>query len=157
MTTALFELACEIQGCDYKATNADKDLMLASFSSHQKNHDLQQTTTANAAPSRNDVSQRSQRAERPKIQSGGSEETWNTFVTRWKNYKKTCGIQQSVETGELFECCSTELGDDIIRENRQLLEGTEKDLLAAIKKVGHNSSCENSSQIRCPANASGSR
>ena len=52
-----------------------------------------------------------------------------------KTIKKTCGIQQSVETGELFECCSTELGDDIIRENRKLLEGTEKDLLAAIKRL----------------------
>ena len=39
-------------------------------------------------------------------------------------------------TGELFECCSTELGDDIIRENRLLLlNGTEENLLTAIKRL----------------------
>lgn len=130
--TMAFQLKCEMQGCTFIATNDDKDLMLAAFGSHQKNHDIQ-TNTAIAAPQRNEMS-RAQRTERPKIQKGGSEETWNTFFTRWNNYKKTSGIPESVATGELFECCSLELGDDIIRENPQLLEGAEKDLLAAIKR-----------------------
>ena len=126
-------LKCQFTGCNFSATNDDKDLMLAIFGSHQKNHELN-GKSASGASQRNEVS-RVQRSERPKIQSGGSEESWNTFVTRWKNYKKTCGIHETLVTGELFECCTTELGDDIIRENRQLLDGSEKDLLAAIKRL----------------------
>ena len=126
-----FELPCQVDGCNFKASNDDKDFTLAEYASHQKNHDIQ-TNSATAAPQRNDVS-RAQRSERPKIQAGGSEETWNTFFTRWNNYKRTCGIPEHLITGELFECCSTELGDDIIREDPKLLEGSEKDLLAAIK------------------------
>ena len=128
-----FQLKCELQGCTFTASNDDKDLMLAAFGSHQKNHDIQ-ANTVNAAPQRNETS-RGQRTERPKIRKGGSEETWNTFFTRWNNYKKTSGIPESVVTGELFQCCSEELGDDIIRENPQLLDGSEEDLLAAIKRI----------------------
>ena len=126
-----FELPCQVDGCNFKASNDDKDFMLAQYTSHQKNHDIQ-TNSANAAPQRNDAS-RAQRSERPKIQAGGSEETWNTFFTRWNNYKRTCCIPEHLITGELFECCSTELGDDIIRQDPKLLEGSEEALLAAIK------------------------
>ena len=128
----VFQIKCQVTGCEFTAADDDKDVMLAMYGSHQKNHELQANTTSQ----RNEASQqRSQRVERPKIQSGGSEETWSTFVTRWNNYKKTCGIQTALETGELFECCSKELGDDIIRENRLLLDGTEKELLTAIKRL----------------------
>ena len=94
-----------------------------------KNHHLQAS-----GPARTELS-RAPKTERPKITAGGSEESWNTFETRWGNYKRTSGISGSLVTGELFECCSTELGDDIIRENRKLLEGTETNLLAAIKRL----------------------
>ena len=105
--------------------------MLALFGSHQKNHEYQ----ANFAivPPWHDVS-RAPKSERPKIAAGGSEESWNTFVTCWNNYKRTSGITGVVLTGELFECCSTELGDDIVHENNTLLEGNEENL-SAIKRL----------------------
>ena len=128
----MYRLECQIEACTFEASNDDKEIMLAQFGSHQRNHELQ----ANAASTltRTDGS-RATKSERPKITAGGSEESWNTFVTRWNNYKRTSRIQGSVVTGELFECCSTELGDDIIRENRTLLEGTEADLLTAMKRL----------------------
>ena len=61
--------------------------------------------------------------------------TWNTFITRWDNYKRTSGVQESIRSGELFECCDTELGDDIIKQNKALLDGSEHDLLTAVKKL----------------------
>ena len=127
----MYRLECQIAGCEFAASHDDKDIMLALFGSHQKNHDIQATATA---PMRTETS-RAPKTERPKIAAGGSEESWNTFVTRWGNYKRTSGIQGSLVTGELFECCSTELGDDIIRENKDLLEGTEENLLTAIKRL----------------------
>ena len=57
-----FQLKCELQGCDFTASNDDKDLMLAAFGSHQKNHDIQ-ANTAIAAPQRNETS-RGQRTEK---------------------------------------------------------------------------------------------
>ena len=128
-----FKLECEIQQCTFIAENDDKDIMLAQFGSHQRNHELQARDVV-IAPQRNDGS-RVPKSERPKIAAGGSEESWNTFVTRWNNYKRTCRIEGTLATGELFECCSTELGDDIIREDQLLLEGTEEALLTAIKRL----------------------
>ena len=126
-----FRLKCQIDECPFVASDEDKDIMLALFGSHQRNHELQ--TTSVTAP-RIDTS-RVPKSERPKIAAGGSEQTWNTFVTRWNNYKRTSSIQASILTGELFECCSIELGDDIIRQNKALLEGTEDGLLTAIKRL----------------------
>ena len=126
------ELKCQIGGCTFIASHDDKDIMLALFGSHQKNHEYQANVAA--APPRND-GYRAPKSERPKIAAGGSEESWNTFVTRWNNYKRTSGVTGVVVTGELFECCSTELGDDIIRENKTLLEGSEVNLLSAMKRL----------------------
>jgi hypothetical protein len=123
-----YRLGCQVVGCNFTATNDDKDIMLAAFGSHQKNHDTP----------RNDTS-RAPKPDRPKIAAGGTEESWNTFVTRWGNYKRTCNLNGAVVSSELFECCSSELGDDrgddIIRENSSLLEGGEANLLAAIKRL----------------------
>ena len=125
-------LECQIEGCTFIASNDDKDIMLALFGSRHRNHEYQ----ANFAisPLQNDVS-RASKSERPKIAAGGSEESWNTFVTHWNNYKKTSGITGVVLTGELSECCSTELGDDIFRESNTSLEGNEENLLSAMKRL----------------------
>ena len=122
------QLKCKFTGCIFTAIHDDKDIMLAQFGSHQKNHE------ATAVPSRVETS-RVPKTERPKICSGSSEETSEMFLTRWKNYKKTSVVAVSVATGEHFECCDIELGDDIIKRNKALLEGTEQAVLTAIKKL----------------------
>ncbi len=123
-----FKLRCEVTGCTFEASNDDKDLMLESYRSHQRNH-ASATSTSRAETSR------AAKADRPKISSGCLEEVWNTFLTRWKNYKRTAAIPDSLAAGELFECCEKELGDDVIKQNSSLLEGSETALLDAIKKL----------------------
>ena len=123
-------LKCEFQGCDFVAENDDKDFVLAQFTSHQKNHDCHAVVTT---PSR--LESRAPKMERPKISAGCTEETWNTFIIRWKNYKRTSGISEHARTGELFACCDIDIGDDLIRHDSTLLEGTEDELLLVIKKL----------------------
>ena len=121
-------LQCKVDGCSFIAANDDKDFVLAEFASHQRNHD-----TAPLPPSRPES--RAPKMDRPKVGAGCTEETWNTFLVRWRNYKRTLCISETAKTGELFACCDTEIGDDLIKQDSSLLEGTEDALLCAIKKL----------------------
>ena len=80
-----YKLKCQFLECAFEASNDDKDIMLAQYGSHQKNHE---STARTPALPRAEMS-RVPKSERPKIGSGSSEETWNTFITRWNNYKRT--------------------------------------------------------------------
>ena len=124
------KLRCEVESCNFEAASDDKDIMLAQYVSHQRNHETGRMTPMNRAET-----SRAAKAERPKIGSGSSEESWNTFLSRWSNYKRTAAIPESLAAGELFECCETDLGDDIIKQNSALLEGNEQPLLEAIKRL----------------------
>ena len=127
----VYSLKCEYETCNFEASHEDKDVMLAQYSSHQRNHEA----GARASPMGRPETSRGAKAERPKISSGCSEEAWNMFLTRWKNYKRTSCIPHTIAAGELFECCEADLGDDIIKQNSELLEGGESALLEAIKKL----------------------
>ena len=117
-------LTREIDSCNFEASNDDKDIMLAQYGSHQRNHEL--TARYSTNPTRLE-SFPTLKTERTKISSGSSEESWN-------NYKRKSGIHNSIITGELFECCDIQLGDDI-KQNSTLLEGTEQNLLAVMKNL----------------------
>ena len=127
----VYSLKCEYETCDFTASHDDKDVMLAQYASHQRNHEA----GARASPMGRSETSRGAKAERPKISSGCSEEAWNMFLTRCKNYKRTSCIPHTIAAGELFECCEADLGDDIIKQNSELLEGGESALLEAIKKL----------------------
>ena len=125
---ATIEMPCGITSCPFVAKHADKDLVLAIYTSHQRMHEPVLPTTI-----RQDG--RAPKMERPKISAGCSEETWNTFLVRWRNYKRTSGIPDTSITGELFACCDEDVGDDIIKHDSGLLEGTEDNLLKALKRL----------------------
>ena len=72
---------------------------------------------------------------RPKISTGSSEETWNTFNTRWTMFKRGIALTAINTVQQLFQCCDDDLGDAILRGNPTAAEGTESQLLAAIKQM----------------------
>ena len=125
------QMPCGIGECTFVASHDDKDILLALFSNHEKHHDYQANVAT--APQQKEPS-RAPKLERPKISVCGSEETWNNFILRWNNYKRTSGIPSNVMTGELFECCSTELGDDILREDNTILDGSAENLMTVMRK-----------------------
>ena len=67
-----FKLECGVESCNFEAINDDKDIMLALYASHQKNHEI-----VRAPPTNRAETSRAAKAERP-ISAGSSEESWNT-------------------------------------------------------------------------------
>ena len=72
---------------------------------------------------------------RPKVTSGSSEETWNSFVTRWIMIKRGTILTDDEEVRHLFHYCDDELGDAVLKGHHTAVLGTEDNLLAVIKQL----------------------
>ena len=79
--------------------------------------------------------QRAPRIERPRISAGSSEETWNTFITRWTMFKGSTGLAAPESVLQLFHCCDEDLGDALLKGHPDAVADNEANLLSKIKKL----------------------
>ena len=73
----------------------------------------------------------------PKLQLGVDQQTWDQFMTRWKIFKTTMGVDGGQAPGWLFNCLDRDLGDEVIKANpgTEPQYMTEAALIASIKKL----------------------
>ena len=119
---------CPIESCTYATEDVEAAVTAALLVIHNNVHistNTAATLTRQSAP----------KIERPKIASGSSEETWNTFSTRWTMFKRSVSLTTNESVHQLFQCCETDLGDVLLRANPHIADGTESQLLAAIKQM----------------------
>ena len=122
---------CPFPECTYATDDIAEALAPAYLSLHGYVH-------ANAAAPRNNpapVRQRAPKIERPKISRGSSEETWNSFSTRWTLFKRGTDMTPAEVVQQLFQCCDDDLGNAVLKTSPAAVEGTEDILLAAIKQL----------------------
>ena len=50
----------------------------------------------------------------PKLQLGVDQQTWDQFLTRWKIFKTTMGVDGGTAPSWLFNCLDRDLGDEVI-------------------------------------------
>ena len=81
------------------------------------------------------VRQRAPKIDRPKISAGSSEETWNTFITRWAMFKRSTGMAGADTVQQLFHCCDEDLGDSILKGHPDAINQDEDCLLHKIKQM----------------------
>ena len=74
---------CPIEGCAFQTDDVDTAVAAVLLTIHNNVH-LSTPVASNAGSHH-----RAPKLERPKISSGSSEETWNTFSTRWSMFKRT--------------------------------------------------------------------
>ena len=53
----------------------------------------------------------------PKLQLGVDQQTWDQFMTRWKIFKTTMGVDGATAPSWLFNCLDKDLGDEVIKAN----------------------------------------
>ena len=119
---------CPIDGCDYRTDDVDPGLAAALLTVHNNAH-------VNApAPAR--ATQRAPKIQRPSVSRSSTEETWNSFLARWRLFKRGTGLRPNEACQQLFECCDEELGDDILKNsNTDIAELDEDELLVLIKRL----------------------
>ena len=123
-------IPCSFTGCTYATGDVGEALAIELIKIHGCSHAAERNPPADV-PAR----QRAPKIERPKISCGSSEETWNTFSTRWTMFKRGTNLSPDEVVYQLFQCCDEHLGDVILRCNPAAVEGDELTLFAVIKSL----------------------
>ena len=120
-------IACPINGCEYVTEDVDAAVAAALLTVHNNVHVT--------APQQAAVKQKAPKILRPNITKGSTEENWNSFIARWGMFKRGTALAATEICQQLFSCCDEELGNDLIRQNNDILNSTEQVLMETIKKL----------------------
>ena len=120
-------IRCPIADCEYATDDVEPAIAAALLVIHNNVH----VSTTPAATTNNQ--QRAPKIERPRISSGSSEETWNSFTTRWSMFIRGTTLTVDERVQHLFQCCDEELRDAILRGHPTAVSGTEDALRNVMK------------------------
>ena len=120
-----------MDGCPYNTDDVDASVAAVMLTIHNNVH------ISNPTPGTSDVvtRQRAPKIERPRISAGSSEETWNTFSTRWTMFKRSTALTGAESVEQLFHCCDEDLGDSILKGHPNAVTSTEDNLIKVIKQM----------------------
>ena len=80
--------------------------------------------------------QKPPKIDRPQVGKDCNEETWNTFMQKWKMFKESTELSDAETLRQLFQCCDEDLGNDLLKGHSHALESDEEGLLRIIKPGG---------------------
>ena len=122
---------CPMEGCEFKTDDVEGSVAAVMLTIHNNVHIAQPTPGTSDVVTRH----RAPKLERPKISTGSSEETWNTFVKRWTMFQRSTGLTGAESVEQLFHCCDEDLGDSILKGHPDAVTGTEDNMLNVIKQM----------------------
>ena len=95
---------CPFPQCTYETGDVDITVVVQLLDIHKLSH---ANANANAQPNTQNQShkQRAPKIERPKVSEGSSEETWNSFTTRWNMFTRGTTLTADERVQHLFQCC----------------------------------------------------
>ena len=101
---------CKVDGCQFAITEYEPAVAVELLKLHDKNNHTQATGGSTAGDSRNRV-----KFKQPEIDQSQSLEEWETFLTRWEEYKKQMKVDTGSVSGQLISCASNELETSLRR------------------------------------------
>ena len=99
-------VTCPIQGCEYKTDDLPAEIVVPLLNIHALEHS-RPTNTASRGPKLN----------RPLIDMGVDEETWNAFIRRWETFRVGSDISDAAAPTQFFQCASEGLGDLLLKSD----------------------------------------
>ena len=120
------EIQCPILGCEYVTADVDAAVAASLLLIHNNVH-----LTGSGCSQK----QKPPKIDRPKVCKGISEEAWNIFIFKWEMFKEGTSLTVKETMHQLFQCCDEDLSEDILRWHKETTNGTEGDLISAIKSI----------------------
>ena len=127
MTT---KIQCQFTGCEFEVENASEAVAIVMLTSHISTH--QQQSTPAAPPV---ARQKVPKIDRPELKQDIDDEEWYTFEAEWKRFKRCTDIPNDEVADQLFQCCERSLGRLLLKENPQIIEAGEVQLMEAMRKM----------------------
>ena len=103
-------MECEWDGCQYVTKEYEPAVAMEQLKLHDKRQHTQAMGGSTAEESRNKV-----KFPQPKVDLGQSLEDWETFLTRWAEYKKQMKVDTGNVSGQLLSCTSDKLETSLRR------------------------------------------
>lgn len=119
-------LGCSLPGWDFKTIDGSDAVAVALLTNHNLAHQLP-TTTA--------TGHRGPKLERPRIDMGVENETWNMLERRWDNFYRGSRIDATTASVQLFHCASEALGDALLKVNPEITTLPVNEVLKAMRSL----------------------
>ena len=124
-------MECEWDGCQYATKKHEPAVAVELLKLHDKKQHTQAMGGSTTEDSRNKV-----KFPKPGIDQAQPLEEWETFLTRWAEYKKQMKVLTTNVAGQLISCASNELETSLLRIlGKELYNKTEVELLGEMKKL----------------------
>ena len=115
--------------CEYQTPDASEALAISLLNAHATLH--MPTPVQAAAP----VAPRGPKLDRPKVDVGASLEEWNVFTRRLNAFITGSGLDPNDCSSQLFQCAGKELGNAILKMDKDIVNGPTATLLATMKRL----------------------
>ena len=123
------KINCPFPDCTYKTADVGEQLASTLLSTHSLVHSL---PTLQAPP----ISAKLEKVRRPSVSLGGTNEEWEYFLTRWKEYCTATRCTGRDRVSQLLECCEDDLRKDLTRTaGGSLMDKDEQHVLNSIKAL----------------------
>ena len=115
---------CSYEGCGYITDDLPPEIVVPLLNIHALEHS-QPKVAASRGPKLN----------RPTIDVGVDEETWNAFVRRWETFKLGSDINEQAAPTQLFQCASDALGDLLLKADPRLTTRSTAEVLESMRSL----------------------
>ena len=115
---------CSYHGCTYQTDDLPSELLVPLLQIHALEHSQPQIP-ASQGPKLN----------RPTVDVGIDEETWNAFVRRWDTFKLGSNISDQAAPTQLFQCTSDALGDLLLKSDPSLTTRSTAEVLKSMRSL----------------------
>ena len=115
---------CSYHGCTYQTDDLPSELLVPLLQIHALEHSQPQIP-ASQGPKLN----------RPTVDVGIDEETWNAFVRRWDTFKLGSNISDQAAPTQLFQCTSDALGDLLLKSDPSLTTRSTAEVLKSMRAI----------------------
>jgi len=112
---------CPAPGCTYRTEDLPAEVVVTLLNIHALEHSRPQIPAS--------------KLNRPTVDIGIDEETWNSFVRRWETFKLGSGISEDAAPTQLFQCASESLGDLLLKSDPRLTLRPTENVLMVMKSM----------------------
>ena len=117
-------VSCPSPGCTYTTDDLPPEVIAPLLSIHAVEHTRPQTPSS-----------RGPKLNRPTIDVGVDEETWNAFTRRWETFKLGSNISEEAAPTQLFQCTSDALGDLLLKSDPKLTTRPTAEVLKIMRSL----------------------
>ncbi len=124
----MVQIKCQFTNCGEVVEHESEAVAIAMYNSHNGVH-----AKTTATPQRSLI--KAPPVPQPILKQDIPAEEWCTFLQEWKQFKKLVTIPPDELADQLYQCCDRPLGRLLLRENPDIVEEGETQLLVAMKKM----------------------